>query len=132
MADIGKQHEGFLFSLSNPSNNYPQFLPIRPGKTSGRTDPLLGPSFGQHDLELYQDASGRLKGFSGLGESFDITNISLSPSAARNFFTGSQQFYPDKVEVFYYHGKNFQRDSLLSQVILCMLVFFVTTCIKGI
>ena len=103
--DIGNQQEGFLFSLSNPSNKSPQFLPIQQGKPAGRTDPLLGPSFGQRDLELYADVNGRLEGFSGLGASFDVTNI-LSPSAARNFFTGSQHFYPDKVEVFYYNGKS--------------------------
>lgn len=103
--DIGNQHEGFLFSLSNPSNEFPRFLPIQQGKTSARTDPLLGPSFGQRDLELYQNATGRLKGFSGLGASFDIANISLSLSEARNYFTGSQQFYPEKVEVFYCHGE---------------------------
>ena len=44
-------------------------------------------------------------GFSRLGASFNVTNISLSSSEARNYFAGSQKFYPDQVEVFYYHGK---------------------------
>ena len=104
-ADIGNQHEGFLFSLSNPFNELPRVLPILQGKTAARTDPLQGPSFGQRDLELFEDATGRLKGFSGLGVNFNISTISLSGSGAGNYFTGSRQFYPDKVEVFYYHGK---------------------------
>ena len=78
---------------------------MQQNKSSARTDPQLGPSFGQRDLELFQDAAGRLKGFSILGASFNVSNISLSLSEARNYFTGSQQFYPDKVEVFYYHGE---------------------------
>ena len=72
---------------------------------SARTDPALGPSFGQRDLELFQDASGRLKGFTNLGASFNLSNISWFPSEARDFFTGSPHFYPDEVEVFYYHGE---------------------------
>ena len=104
-ADIGNQFEGFLFSLSNPSNQSTQFFPILQGKTSARTDAQLGPSFGQRDLELFEDENGRLMGFSGLGASFNLTEISPSSSDARNYFAGSQQFYPDQVEVFYYHGK---------------------------
>ena len=46
-----------------------------------------------------------MMGFSRLGASFNVTNISLSSSEARNYFAGSQKFYPDQVEVFYYHGK---------------------------
>ena len=104
-ADSGNQFEGFLFSLSNPSDQSPQFFPIQQGKTSARTDEQFGPSFGQRDLELFEDENGRLMGFSALGASFDLTNISLSSSDARNFFAGSQRFYPDQVEVFYCHGK---------------------------
>ena len=104
-ADIGNQHEGFLFSLSSPSSKSPRFFSVQHKKTTARTDPTLGPSFGQRDLELFQDASGRLKGFSNLGASFNLSNFSWSLSEARDFFTGSQMFYPDKVEVFHYHGE---------------------------
>lgn len=103
--DIGNQFEGFLFSLSNPTNQSPQFFPIQQGKTSARTDEQLGPNFGQRDLELFEDENGRLMGFSGLGASFNVTNISLSSSDGRNYFAGSQRFYPDQVEVLYYHGR---------------------------
>ena len=44
-------------------------------------------------------------GFSRLGASFNVTSISLSSSEAGNYFAGSQRFYPDQVEVFYYHCK---------------------------
>lgn len=103
--DIGNQHEGFLFSLSSPSSKSPRFFSVQHNKTTARTDPTLGPSFGQRDLELFQDASGTLKGFSNLGASFNLSNISWSLSKAQDFFTGSQMFYPDKVEVFHYHGE---------------------------
>ena len=103
--DIGHQFEGFLFSLSDPSGQSSRFFPIQQGKTSARTDPQLGPSFGQRDLELFEDDTGRLTGFSGLGASFNVTSISLSSSESRNYFAGSQRFYPDQVEVFHYHCK---------------------------
>ena len=91
--------------MFSPASESPRLFPVQHNKTSARTDPTLGPSFGQRDLELFQDVSGRLKGFSNLGASFNLSNISWSPSKARDFFTGSPHFYPDEVEVFYYHGK---------------------------
>ncbi|KAJ7367399.1 hypothetical protein OS493_040668, partial [Desmophyllum pertusum] len=42
-------------------------------------------------------------GFSGLGAAFNVTSVSMSSAEARNYFAGSQHFYPDQVEVFYYH-----------------------------
>ena len=91
-ADIGRQIEGFLFSLSNPFNLAPRVLSIQHGYASGRTDPLLGPSFGERELELFEDKNGRIMGYSSLGET-------------RYYLAGSQHFYPNQVEVFYYHGE---------------------------
>ena len=100
-ADIGRQIEGFLFSLSNPFNLSPLILSIQHGNASGRTDPLLGPSFGERELELFEDKNGRIMGYSSLGASFGLRNISLFSY----YLAGSQHFYPNQVEVFYYHGE---------------------------
>ena len=104
-ADIGRQIEGFLFSLSNPFNLAPRVLSIQHGNASGRTDPLLGPSFGERELELFEDKNGRIMGYSSLGASFDLRNVSLSSHETRYYLAGSQHFYPNQVEVFYYHGE---------------------------
>ena len=104
-ADIGRQIEGFLFSLSNPFNLAPLILSIQHGNASGRTDPLLGPSFGERELELFEDKNGRIMGYSSLGASFDLRNVSLPSYETRYYLAGSQHFYPNQVEVFYYHGE---------------------------
>ena len=104
-ADIGRQIEGFLFSLSNPFNLAPLILSIQHGNASGRTDPLLGPSFGERELELFEDKNGRIMGYSSLGASFDLRNVSLPSHETRYYLAGSQHFYPNQVEVFYYHGE---------------------------
>ncbi|PFX18451.1 Fibroleukin, partial [Stylophora pistillata] len=102
-SNIGHQIEGFLFSLSNPFDLAPRILPIQQGKASGRTNPHLGPSFGERDLELFEDKHGRIMGYSRLGASFDLMSVSLSSYEAWFYLAGSQHFYPDQVEVFYYH-----------------------------
>lgn len=104
-SNIGHQIEGFLFSLSNPFDLAPRILPIQQGKASGRTNPHLGPSFGERDLELFEDKHGRIMGYSRLGASFDLMSVSLSSYEAWFYLAGSQHFYPDQVEVFYYHGE---------------------------
>ena len=104
-ADIGRQIEGFLFSLSNPFNLAPRVLSIQHGYASGRTDPLLGPSFGERELELFEDKNGQIMGYSSLGASFDLRNVSLPSHETRYYLAGSQHFYPNQVEVFYYHGE---------------------------
>ena len=104
-ADIGRQIEGFLFSLSNPFNLAPLILSIQHGNASGRTDPLLGPSFGKRELELFENKNGRIMGYSSLGASFDLRNVSLYSYETRCYLVGSQHFYPNQVEVFHYHGE---------------------------
>ena len=44
-------------------------------------------------------------GYSSLGASFDLRNVSLSSYETRCYLVGSQHFYPNQVEVFYYHGE---------------------------
>ena len=104
-AHIGRQIEGFLFSLSSPFNLAPRILSIQHGNASGKTDPLLGPSFGERELELFGDSNGQIMGYSSLGASFDLRNVSLSSYETRYYLAGSQHFYPNQVEVFYYHGE---------------------------
>ncbi|CAH3161623.1 unnamed protein product, partial [Pocillopora meandrina] len=93
----------FLFSLSSPFNLAPRILSIQHGNASGKTDPLLGPSFGERELELFGDSNGQITGYSSLGASFDLRNVSLSSYETRYYLAGSQHFYPNQVEVFYYH-----------------------------
>ena len=44
-------------------------------------------------------------GYSSLGASFGLRNISLFSYETRYCLAGSQHFYPNQVEVFYYHGE---------------------------
>ena len=101
-------HSSFLFSIHNPSNVGPvKFEVIADQNASALyTSNELGPTFGKnHDLKLTST-----EGSSSLGQTYGGTVA--GSNIAESFFTSTELFTVNQIEVFYAYGELLEAISL--------------------
>ena len=94
-------HSSFLFSLYNPSNIGPVKFEVIADQNASAvyTDEQLGPTFGRnYDLKITSPESS-----SSLGQTY--SSIVAGQSVAGSFFTSTELFTVDHIEVFYAYGE---------------------------
>ena len=102
----------FLFSLQNPEYPEPIKLAINTSvmntsKQAAKSDPLLGPAFGNGDLVISDAANTGIFSYSKLGQTYLLPlGVEPSTAAAHNLLAGSTYFIPDDIEVFAYEGES--------------------------
>ena len=97
----------FLFSLVNKPGWQPLKL-YQTGQYSYRRYSIYscssyGPTFGGHDICIYNNAASNTNSYSNLGHTYSPpSGYSYGSSFSRSFLAGSYfNFRPDEVEVFY-------------------------------
>jgi hypothetical protein len=94
-------HSSFLFSIHNPSNIGPVKFEVIADQhaTALYTSNELGPTFGRnYDLKITSTQST-----SSLGQTYG--GIVQGSVVAPSFFTSTESFAVDQIEVFYGYGK---------------------------